>query len=610
MKNICKEALLHIPNSNYAYAYDEKTLHIRFRCKRGDIDKITLRIGDQYIWDEGGASGGNLNSLGKTWIGGTFINMIKEVETEYFDYWFAEYNPPKKRSRYSFILESKYEKLLYTERGIKILDGRQDEEKLCDIATFFAFPYLNKADILEVPKWVKDTIWYQIFPDRFCNGDENINPPNVEPWGSVPTNDNFMGGDLQGIINKLDYLKNLGINGIYLCPITKAHTNHRYDTISYLEIDPYLGDKTTFRKLVKEAHKRGIKIMLDAVFNHIGFYSDIWQDVIKNRENSKYKDWFYIHDFNRLGLDLEKMDSCNLPYETFGCVYTMPKLNTENKDVIKYLIEAGKYWVKEFDIDGWRLDVCNEVDHKFWRRFREELKYIKKDLYILGEIWHNGLPWISNNQFDSVMNYPLSEAMRDLFCTNKLDIKEFEHTLNEVLINYPKQANEVMFNLLGSHDTTRIISFANNNKGKFKLAYLFMFTQVGCPCIYYGDEIGMSGIQGDNINLNRRCMEWCEDKQDKEILRFMKEIINLRKQNEDFKIINNTWINNYIEENIIIYRKGNTIVIMNNSDDFKEIDLPKYLINNMVKDLILNKILKLKESLTLNPYDYKVYKYI
>ena len=607
MKNICKEALLHIPNSNYAYAYDKDNLHIRFRCKKGDVDKVTLRIGDQYIWEEGGASGGNLNSSGKSWTGGTFLDMKKELETEFFDYWFVEYKPPKKRSRYCFILENKNEKLLYTERGIKTLYDYDEEEKLCDIATFFAFPYLNKADILEVPSWVKNTVWYQIFPDRFCNGDKSIDPPNVEAWNSIPTNDNYMGGDLQGIIDKLDYLEGLGINGIYLCPITKANTNHRYDTIDYMEIDPYLGDKTTFKKLVKEAHKRNIKIMLDAVFNHIGFYSKQWQDVLKNKEKSNFKDWFYINDFDKLNLNLEKMNGHNLPYETFGCVYTMPKLNTENEEVIRYLIDVGKYWIKEFDIDAWRLDVCNEVDHKFWRKFRDEIKSLKKDVYILGEIWHNGLPWISNNQFDSVMNYPLSEAMRDLFCTNKIKIREFEYILNDVLISYPMQANEVMFNLLGSHDTTRILSFANNNKDKFKLAYLFMFTQSGCPCIYYGDEIGMDGIQGDNINLNRKCMIWDKDKHDKEIYEFMQKIIYLRKHNSNLRITDNEWINDYIDDNIIILKKRNIVILINNSESEKNILAPKLLRGKIIKDLFNNKIIKIENNINLKPYDYKIY---
>ncbi|MGL4911415.1 MAG: glycoside hydrolase family 13 protein, partial [Romboutsia sp.] len=496
MKKISREALLHIPKSNYAYGYDKETLHIRMRSKKGDIKNVILRIGDPYVWDEGGAGGGNLNASGLGWIGGTNIIMEKEAETKLFDYWIVKLKPLNKRSRYCFILENDSEKILYTEKGIyELEDNENDDKKLCEISTFFGMPYLNYIDVPTVPQWVKDTIWYQIFPDRFANGNTNINQNNVEPWGSTPTSDNFTGGDLQGVIDNLDYLSDLGINGIYFCPITSGDTNHRYDTIDYMEIDPHLGDRETLKTLVKEAHKRGIKIMLDAVFNHIGYYSKQWQDVIKNKEKSIYKDWFYIKDINKVDTPLEKMDGRNLPYETFGCVPQMPKLNTENTEVIEYLLEVGRYWVREFDIDAWRLDVSNEVDHVFWRRFREEVKKIKSEVYILGEIWHNSLPWLMGDQFDSVMNYPLTDAMKDFFCTNEIDAKTFKYRINDIMVSYPIVVNEVTFNLLGSHDTTRILTFANGNEDRFKLAYLFMFTQSGCPCIYYGDEIGMEGKQ-------------------------------------------------------------------------------------------------------------------
>src|SRR5699024_2116720 len=389
MSKITREALLHIPRSNYCYGYDENTLHIRLRAKKGEVKSVFLRIGDQYIWDELEGGGGNLGASGKVWISSSNIKMEKELETEYFDYFIAKYNPPTKRSRYSFIIEGKDEKLLYSEKYIIELGKEDDEKNLNDISSFFAYSYLNKIDILKIPSWVKDTVWYQIFPDRFANGDESINPKDTKPWGTPPTNENFMGGDLQGVIDNLDYLKDLGVTGLYFCPITMGNTNHRYDTIDYMKIDPHLGDKKTLKKLIKEAHKREMKVMLDAVFNHIGYYSNKWQDVIKNKEKSKYKEWFYIKDINKVDTPLNEINSKNIPYETFSCVAQMPKLNTENEEVIEYLLAVGKYFIKEFDIDAWRLDVSNEVDHSFWRQFRKEVKKIKPDVYILGEIWHN-----------------------------------------------------------------------------------------------------------------------------------------------------------------------------------------------------------------------------
>lgn len=605
--SILKESLLHIPKSNYAYGYDEKVLHIRLRSKKGDVEKITLRIGDPYMWEDIVAAG-NLNSTGQNWSGGKYIPMKKEVETELFDYWIAEYEPENNRSRYCFIVEKEDEKLLYTENKIIDLSKEENYKELSNIENFFGYPYLNKIDIPKPPKWVKDTIWYQIFPDRFANGNPNINPINVEPWGSKPTHYNYTGGDLQGIIDHLDYLEDLGVTGVYLCPITKGNTNHRYDTIDYMEIDPYLGDKQTLKNLVEELHSRGIKIMLDAVFNHIGYYSNIWQDVIKNKEKSKYKDWFYIKDMSRIDTPLKYMNKKNIPYETFGCVAEMPKLNTENPEVVDYLIEVGKYWIREFDIDGWRLDVSNEVDHRFWRKFREEVKKEKQDVYILGEIWHNSLPWLMGDQFDSVMNYPLTNSIRDFFCIGQMNAEEFKYSINNVNVSYPRQVNEVTFNLVGSHDTTRMLTFAGGNIEKLKLAYLFMFTQGGCPCIYYGDEVGMEGLQTPECEGQRECMVWDENKQNKDILDFIKDIIQIRKENDDFKIVNNEWIITDKDNGLLIFKKGKVTVIINNSSKEVECELPKYLKNREVYDLFNKTNVKLEDNIGLKANGFLVLK--
>ena len=605
--SILKESLLHIPKSNYAYGYNEKVLHIRLRSKKGDLEKATLRIGDPYMWEEIVAAG-NLNSTGQNWSGGKYIPMKKEVETELFDYWIAECKPENNRSRYCFVVEKEDEKLLYTEKKIIDLSKEENYKELSNIENFFGYPYLNKIDIPKPPKWVKDTIWYQIFPDRFANGNPNINPINVEPWGSKPTHYNYTGGDLQGIIDHLDYLEDLGVTGIYLCPITKGNTNHRYDTIDYMEIDPYLGDKQTLKNLVEELHSRGMKIMLDAVFNHIGYYSNIWQDVIKNKEESKYKDWFYIKDMSRIDTPLKYMNKKNIPYETFGCVAEMPKLNTENPEVVDYLIEVGKYWVREFDIDGWRLDVSNEVDHRFWRKFREEVKKEKQDVYILGEIWHNSLPWLMGDQFDSVMNYPLTNSIRDFFCIGQMNAEEFKYSINNVNVSYPRQVNEVTFNLVGSHDTTRMLTFAGGNIEKLKLAYLFMFTQSGCPCIYYGDEVGMEGLQTPKCEGQRKCMVWDEDKQNKDILDFIKDIIQIRKENDDFKIVNNEWILTDKYSGLLIFKKGKVTVIINNSSKEVECGLPKYLKNIEVYDLFNKTNVKLEDNIGLKANGFLVLK--
>ncbi|MCD5489199.1 ATP-binding cassette domain-containing protein [Lactobacillus delbrueckii subsp. lactis] len=208
------------------------------------------------------------------------------------------------------------------------------------------------------PDWVKETVWYQIFPERFANGDKSNDPEGVKDWNpsNHPGREDYYGGDLQGVLDHLDYLQDLGINGLYFCPIFKASSNHKYDTIDYLEIDPDFGDKQLFARLVNEAHARGMKVMLDAVFNHMGDSSMQWQDVVKNGPNSRFANWFHINCF-----PVEPYDPADPSYETFAFEKHMPKLNTANLEVVDYLLTIATYWVKEFDIDAWRLDVADEV---------------------------------------------------------------------------------------------------------------------------------------------------------------------------------------------------------------------------------------------------------
>lgn len=592
---ITREAILHIPKSNFSYAYDDKTLHIRIRTKKDEVKTVFLRIGDPYNWAEGGLDGGNLNGDdAHGWLGGGNYLMEKELETDYFDYWFCEYIPPKKRSRYAFILESEEEKILVGEKRIEILnDTKEDEEKLSNLSNFFSFPYINSKDVLKAPKWTKNTIWYQIFPERFANGNEKISPKNVQPWGTHPERDNFMGGDLYGLYNKLEYLEKLGITGIYLCPIFYGESNHKYDTISYYDIDPHFGDKEIFKKLVEKAHSKGIKIMLDAVFNHVGSEHPFWKDVLKNRENSKYVSWFVINRFNSDG---------TIDYETFANVKKMPKLNVEYPECREYLLQVAEYWIKEFDIDGWRLDVCNEIDHKFWREFRERCKKIKKDIYILGEIWHDSLPWLMGDQFDAVMNYPISDAILDFLKGDNWNTEELKYSINKAIVSYPKSINEINFNLLDSHDTARALTILKEDKEKLKLALTLMFFQSGSPCIYYGTEIGMNGDKHSNSEANRACMIWDEERQDLELLDFVKRLIAIRKEYKELQLNNIEW-EFFNEKKVVSLGKNKIKLIINSSEFNEEIILSKDKVYDLLKDkeitLIDSKLVVPKRSFLL-----------
>lgn len=559
-----KEAIYHRPKNNFAYAYDKNTLHIILQTKKNDMDSVFLIYGDPYDWKD------------EKWQTKA-VEMTKTGSTALLDYWFVAVKPEFHRIRYAFRCTDSEETCYYMEGGIYSTPPEK-------ISNYFCFPYLNAIDVFQAPSWVKDTVWYQIFPERFANGDPSLNPEGTLPWGSAPpTATNFFGGDFQGVIDHLDHLVELGINGIYFTPIFKAYSNHKYDTIDYMEIDPQFGDKETFRRLVKECHRRGIRVMLDAVFNHSGYYFPPFQDVLKNQENSAYTDWFHLREFP------VKPDP--VPnYDTFGFVGSMPKLNTEHPEVKAYLLKVARYWIEEFDIDGWRLDVANEVDHQFWREFRQVVKSVKPDAYILGEIWHDAMPWLGGDQFDAVMNYPFTNNAIDFFAKSKITAEEFANSITKVLHMYPANVNEVQFNLLDSHDTPRILTLANGEIDRVKLLYLFQLSFIGTPCIYYGDEIGMKGGQDPGC---RACMIWDESKQNRTLFTYVKNLIKMRKEIPAFGNDGSFRILDYNNEsNTLIYQKKSDehqiLFIINNSLQKQIVSLPELTAENWNELLVGN----------------------
>ena len=412
-----------------------------------------------------------------------------------------------------------------------------------------------------IPSWVNDTIWYQIFPERFCNGDASINPEGTLPWrnkGSV-TNDEFFGGDLQGIINKLDYLKDLGVSGLYLTPINEAPSSHKYDTTDYMKIDPHFGSEEAFRCLVEEAHKRQMRVMVDGVFNHCGKYFAPWLEVQEKGPESEYYDWFMINEWP---FDHSRGAALNGQYYSFAFFDSMPKLNTNNPKVREYLLNVCEMWVKKYDVDGLRLDVANEISHVFCKELRTRMKAIKPDLYILGEIWHDAMPWLRGDEFDAVMNYPLGESIKDFWIDKGLTNEDFEYTINRCYTGYMQQTNDVLFNLLDSHDTKRLRSDVKNLDEYFQqLAVLFAMP--GSPCIFYGTEIAMEGSYDPDC---RRCMPWeaIEAGEYKDRMEIVKSLLHLRQEepllrNRNFHFPNKinrprviefmkvAWENDYVE---------------------------------------------------------------
>jgi len=547
MNSKALEAVHHIPSFPYSYAHDKETLHIFLRTNK-NVETVSIVYGDFYDCENGNEIWPHASQL-----------MESRGQDDFFEYWFAPVSPKHRRCKYLFDLSHASEEIYYCE------DGFQYSKKDA-LITAFNFPFLHEIDVFSPPKWVSKTVWYQIFPERFGNGDEKLNPKGVMKWGEEPTRNNFFGGDFQGIIDHVDHLVDLGITGIYMTPIFKAHSNHKYDTIDYMELDPQFGTKETFKKMIQILHKNNIRIMLDAVFNHSGEHFEPFVELKKEGENSKYKDWFFVKSF-----PITYTPRPN--YDCFGFFGQMPKLNTSNKEVKDYLLKVVEYWTKEFDIDGWRLDVANEIDHSFWREFRNHVKTINPDIFILGEVWSNGSKWLLGDQFDSIMNYPLQKAVLQFFCSDNTLPSTFAEKITKLRHWYSENVNKVQFNLLSSHDTARIFTECKNNADIFKLISTFHFTYIGTPCIYYGDEIAMTGKNDPDC---RKCMEWDKAKQNKSVYQFMKKLIAIRKKyteifEGDFRLIDandkdNSLIylrNSKSQSALVIINKNNEKLVLN-----------------------------------------------
>ena len=338
-------------------------------------------------------------------------------------------------------------------------------------------------------------------------------------WDTLPTRENMFGGNLAGICEKLEYIASLGVNAVYLCPIFKSNSNHRYHTVDYFEIDPVLGTLKDFDKLVKKAHKLGLRVILDGVFNHCsrGFFQ--FNSLMELGKNSPYVDWFHVR-----GWPLHAY-SGKPNYDCWWGYPALPKFNTDNPDVRDYLFSVGEYWMKR-GIDGWRLDVPNEIDDdSFWQEFRRRIKAINPEAYIVGEIWDEPSRWLQGDQFDGVMNYPLRKAvLAYLFDEKPIALAEFAKRLREA---FPAGRFGVPMNLLGSHDTIRLSSLPCSNLQRVKLALALLFFLPGAPCIYYGDEIGMLGGKDPD---NRRSFPWDKfaEMQKAPVYDYLKGLIALR----------------------------------------------------------------------------------
>lgn len=458
------------------------------------------------------------------------------------------------------------------------------------------------------PDWVKHAVFYQIFPDRFANGDPSNDPANVQPWGTPPTPYNFMGGDLQGILQKLDYLQELGVTAVYLNPIFQSTSNHRYNTYDYFRIDPRLGTMEDFQNLLREMHRRGMRLILDGVFNHCGrgFYP--FHDVVENGGHSPYVGWFHIKKFPIYPYDGRKKAN----YESWWGIRSLPKFNTDNPQVREFLLSVARYWIEQ-GADGWRLDVPNEIDDDtFWREFRRVVKSAHPDAYIVGEIWKDAKRWLQGDQFDSVMNYPLRDLCVQFVAKREIHAPEFAHRLLRLFRRYPAPATYTLLNLLGSHDTPRWLTVCGGNVRRAMLGYTILLTLPGAPCIYYGDEIGMTGEADPHC---RACFPWDKRKWNRRLQEHIRWLIALRHSSGAWRTGRLAVI--FAQEETLAYARWDDtdtfIVLVNNGGRVWEGFVPLYtarLPSVVALQDIQNEAVYLVEkrmaSLTVSPHSWAI----
>lgn len=593
---------------------------------------------------------------------GTEKKMDVEKTVNMFDYYYFIVPPETQNRAYLFKIRSGEKVFYYNKYG---LSGYMNEE-----GSFI----INRN--YKTPGWANNAIGYQIFIDRFCNGDTandvtddeymylGQNVRQIKSWGKTPDkNDvfNFYGGDIQGIIDKLDYLRELGINMIYLNPIFISPSNHKYDIQDYEHIDPHIGkivkdshlDKYTvrtiskdnldasdelFAKLVKSSHERGIKVIIDGVFNHCGSFNK-WMDRegIYERADNGVKGAFYHNDsiyreyfmWNETG-----------QYDSWWGHFNHPKLNYENsQELFDYMMNIAQKWIKPpYCADGWRVDVAADLgysevfNHKFWKEFRKKVKEVSQDAIIIAEHYGDASQWLKGDEWDTIMNYdafmePVSwfftgmEKHSDSYNQGLLsDGKTFEHNMTYNSLNMSSHAVNISMNQISNHDHSRFLTRTNRkvgrlssagpdaaeeglNLGVMREAVIFQFIWTGIPTIYYGDEAGVAGWTDPD---NRRTYPWGNE--NNELLEFHKDIINIRKSYSVLSKGSCRFIySDYGTAAIARFDDRDCIIaVFNNTKEKKNIIIPVWTVCSYADGIMECIMSSDSNGYSLNPSEYKI----
>lgn len=543
-----REALFHDNSGVYAYPESKETLRLRLRTAAGDASDCIVFFADRYDFSPGAFES---------------APMLRYTCDGLFDYYSVPIRLKSKRFKYYFQVTGHQNEMLF------LLMDRVAEQRPENTlqAGLFQFPYINQSDLPDCAAWAKDSVFYQIFVDRFCRAGGPGEMPGLAPWGRKPGRNSFFGGNIRGMESRLDYLANLGVSTVYMTPIFLSDTNHKYDAIDYYQIDPRFGAAEDMKRFVARAHGMGIRVVLDAVFNHMSNKSAYFQDVVKKGAASPYAGWFFVEEY-------PVRTSPKVNYETFGTnLAYMPRINTDNPDAAEHLIGAAEYWTRELDIDGWRLDVSDEVSHRFWKRFRARLKAIKPEVFIIGEVWYRATAWLAGDEYDSVMNYPFRQAVLD-FTGQRIGAREFVIRIGRYLAGYREDTALHLLNLLGSHDTSRLLTMCGGDARKSRLALALLLTFPGIPMLYYGDELGMQGGEDPDC---RGTMPWDALEANPGHRELCRKLIALRRENPALSHGNIRFVSSAASSGVLAYirraENHKALVAFNNSDDSVQFDL-------------------------------------
>lgn len=474
--------------SEYAFALDDTHYIFRLRTGKGEAESVRFYYADRAVMTPK--------------LQFAPLPMEKFRTDRYFDW-------------YEIRLETRFERIAYyfeLQNGVETLFYYGDCYEMAGTPTradYFQLPFNHRADRFAAPAWTRDAVVYNIFPDSFAAG------KRLAPNGAPPCR----GGTVRGVTENLDYIASLGFNCIYLNPIFAARSYHRYDTLDYYRIDPHMGAEDDLRDLVRRAHALGIRVILDGVFNHVSSDHPFFRDVLEKGRASRYYSCFYALP------ETPRMPAAGeLPgYTCFSYVADMPKTNTADPFLRQYFCDIGAYWVRKFDVDGWRLDVANELDDGFLREFRASVKAAKSDALIVGEVWENAAHYLGGDMLDSAMNYDFRRYCRRFFAEQTVDAETFDTNVSTLLLRYNENALFAQLNLLDSHDVSRFLSLCGGKTERMELAVLLQMTFPGMPCVFYGDE---KGLCGESEPEYRRPMAWDASSPLEEVYRRM---IALRK---------------------------------------------------------------------------------